>query len=127
MPTWTQKQLDDYNAKNKRDIAWLRPAVSEPIERPALVIPPERKKTRQQSAESRYRITYAVYAVRPMDFDNISIKKIQDELVQQGLLPDDNWKVLEGCVISRKAKSKDEQRTEIEIELLTPKQEEERE
>jgi len=54
-----------------------------------------------------------------MDFDNIAIKKIQDELVHQNFLPEDNWKVLEGTVRSRKAKTKAEQRTVIEIETLT--------
>ncbi len=118
-------------SKNRRGIksnethhhtAGLRPAISQPIERPALVTPSAGEEPRQGRPERchlhRYRITYTVYAVRPMDFDNIAVKKIQDELVHQNFLPDDNWKVLEGTVISKKAAKESDERTVIEIEPM---------
>jgi len=114
--------LKEYH-ENHHNPQRLRASIEQPSQRPTLEPSPEREESRQRCPERRhlhrYRITYTVYAVRPMDFDNIAIKKIQDELVHQNFLPEDNWKVLEGTVRSRKAKTKAEQRTVIEIETLT--------
>ncbi len=68
--------------------------------------------------ETRYRITFRCFARRPCDYDNYRVKECQDMVVKAGLIPDDNWRVLEGCVVSRKAKTKAEERTIIEIEPL---------
>ena len=69
----------------------------------------------QRTGPGRFRVLFTVYAVRPLDYDNVRIKPLQDCLVAAGFLPDDNWKVLEGEVRSCKAKSKAEERTVIEI------------
>lgn len=68
-------------------------------------------------APGRYRITFRVYARRPQDWDNpvSGCKRLQDLLVTSGFLPCDDWKSLEGSVISLKAETKKEERTEIEI------------
>lgn len=66
----------------------------------------------------RFRITYRIWAVRPLDFDNYTIKELQDWLCAIGLLPTDKWDTLEGLVISQKAHTKAEERTEVTIERL---------
>lgn len=78
----------------------------------------QREETGSPFDPIRHRITFEVYAVRPCDYDNYFCKPLQDLLVNLGFLPDDNWRVLEGCVISRRAKTKSEERTEITIEQL---------
>lgn len=67
----------------------------------------------------RYRITFRCFATRPCDYDNYSVKCLQDMVVQAGIIPDDNWQVLEGSVVSYKAKTKAEERTIVEIEPLS--------
>lgn len=64
----------------------------------------------------RCRITFRIYAVRPLDWDNYSVKQIQDCLVHAGILDDDKWDILEGGIVSEKAYSKEEERTEITID-----------
>lgn len=63
----------------------------------------------------RFRVRFTVYACRPCDWDNYRTKPLQDCLVAAGFMPDDNWKILEGEVVSMKARSKAEQRTVIEL------------
>lgn len=53
-----------------------------------------------------------------MDWDNISVKELQDCCVEAHLLPDDNWQILEGSVISEKARTREEEGTEIIIERI---------
>lgn len=53
--------------------------------------------------------------MRPCDWDGYSIKELQDCLVHAGLLDGDEWFCLEGSVVSEKAHSREEERTEIEI------------
>lgn len=68
---------------------------------------------------TRFEISFTVYAVRPNDYDNLRCKELQDCLVKAGLIPDDNWRVLQGRIISKKASSQAEERTEILIEQIT--------
>lgn len=70
------------------------------------------------SLTCRYRIIFTFYACRPLDWDNCNVKQLQDIMVQVGLLPSDDWKVLEGHIISKKAHTREEERTEIVIERL---------
>lgn len=115
MPRWTQEQLNDYERKRAANAMGLRASLPEPPLRPALDHPTARETTRLASPAQRYRILYTIYSLRPMDYDNIAIKKLQDGLVRAGFLPDDNWQVLEGAVRSCKASTQAEERTEIEI------------
>lgn len=79
---------------------------------------PRKEKSRIVSAScsgSRIRITYRIFAQRPLDWDNYHTKCLQDLLVQAGILPDDKWNLLEGTVISEKVDRKEDERTEIEV------------
>jgi hypothetical protein len=82
----------------------------------------ERVAPREDSSRAvplqRFRITFTVYAARPADYDGYDIKHLQDWCVKAALIPDDNWRILEGSVISRKAHSKADERTEIEVTPL---------
>jgi hypothetical protein len=112
---------DEFFRRNA-DYFGLCPVQSKPTEGGPLVSSVQRKKaggTRVAGrAEStrRCRITFRIYSVRPLDWDNYSVKQIQDCLVHAGLLGDDKWDILEGGVVSEKAHSKEEERTEITIE-----------
>lgn len=66
----------------------------------------------------RYSITFRIFATKPCDWDNWHIKEIQDLVVQSGILPDDNYRILEGRVISVKVGTKAEEKTVIEIVAL---------
>lgn len=72
---------------------------------------------REKESVCRARIVFAVYAVRPADWDGYSIKQIQDALVESRLLGSDAWDRLEGSVRSEKVHSKEEEKTIIEIEF----------
>jgi hypothetical protein len=74
----------------------------------------------RSSPTSRYRITFEVSAVRPLDWDNYRFKDLQDCLVQAGFLPNDDWRVLEGCVRSYKVHRKEDEGTRILIEKTPP-------
>jgi hypothetical protein len=53
-----------------------------------------------------------------MDWDNPSIKQIQDCVRQAGFIPDDSWSILEGRIISCKADKEGSERTEILLERI---------
>jgi hypothetical protein len=94
----------------------------EPKSGQALVRPSQRKGPRQERAGSGgyYRIKFVVHATQPRDWDNLSasVKQIQDAIVEAGWLPDDDWKTLEGTVVSAKATTEEEERTEVTIERM---------
>jgi hypothetical protein len=96
--------------------------VTKPQPGPALVRPAQRKGPRKErsGAGGHYRIKFTVYAVRPRDWDNLSasVKQLQDAIVEAGWLPDDDWKTLEGTVVSAKAATEEEERTEVTIERM---------
>ena len=72
----------------------------------------------QQCPSGRFRVTFRVYAVRPLDWDNYRLKDLQDCLVRIKFLPSDDYQTLEGQVISCKAHSKAEEKTIVTIERL---------
>lgn len=115
-------QLDADAAEARRNRSarsqGIRPTESQPNERPALDKVPCGKAAGKGSDGERYRVTFTVYAVRPKDWDNNFCKVIQDQLIYSGWLPDDNWRILEGAIRTRKSKP-GEERTEVEIERLS--------
>lgn len=84
----------------------------------ALERPVSRKDKGGTGPVVRFEICFRVYAVQPCDWDGYHIKEIQDMLVHAQLLPDDNWRILQGRVISEKAHSREEERTEVTIQQL---------
>lgn len=96
----------------------LPPAEPQHAQRSPLELGKPGKKAGLQSLACRYRITVTVYACQPLDWDNIDVKRLQDTLRAVGLIPDDNWRILEGHVISQKAHTEAEERTEIELVRL---------
>ena len=57
---------------------------------------PRKEKSRIVSAsrsEIRLKITYRIFAQRPLDWDNYHIKCLQDLLVQSGIIPGDEWNI----------------------------------
>ena len=74
-----------------------------------------RKEKGSRRVVQRYQVTYRIFAVRPADWDNNSIKGLQDLLVTARLLPGDAWHQLHGGIVSEKVHSKEEEKTVIEI------------
>jgi hypothetical protein len=89
----------------------LRAAEPERVERKAL----DKKVRGKGTGCGGFAILFTVHAVRPQDWDNYSVKGLQDMLVHAGIIDADSWDELEGSVRSRKVQSKEEERTEIEI------------
>lgn len=81
----------------------------------ALEHPLPREDSGRHIIAPRHRICFTIYAVHPCDWDGYHIKELQDMLIHASILPDDNWGFLQGEVISEKAHSKAEERTEITI------------
>jgi len=107
-------QLDYGERDVKTGAAGVSPAEPKRDERAAL----DHKPARKAKDGPRFEIVFRIYAVRPTDWDNWYVKLLQDMLVRAGILHDDHWRILEGRVISEKAKSQQEERTEIEIRML---------
>jgi hypothetical protein len=74
----------------------------------------------QDRSSERYHINLTIYSTRPRDWDNLaaSCKQLQDVLVEDGWLPDDNYRVLSGSVSSLKCKTKAEHRTVVTLVRL---------
>ena len=96
----------------------LRPAASKPIERMPLDDANSTEEADWHNASSCFEITFTVYSVRPADYDGLDIKFLQDFCVKAGIIPDDKWSVLSGRVVSRKAATEGEEKTEITILTL---------
>lgn len=90
----------------------------EPVERMPLVAAATREETRRNGPAQRFEIVFTIYSVRPCDWDGYDIKHLQDWIVTAGILPNDGWKTLSGRCVSKKAATKDEERTEVEIVSL---------
>lgn len=73
---------------------------------------------RKEKSSTRFTICFECYASRPCDWDNYSIKELQDLLVESGLLPGDKWNQLEGRIRVHKVQSRQEERTVITITPL---------
>lgn len=87
----------------------------------ALDIPAPRKakgRARAVQCAERYLIVFHFYAVRPLDWDNWSSKELQDIVIRAGILPSDNWRVLQGSIVSHKVNQPEEEKTVIEITRL---------
>lgn len=119
MPRWDESDLRAYEQRRSSDPdTRIRPAYTEPTKRDALECPLPRKEAGSQSPTQRLSITFIVYSRRPCDWDGYHVKELQDMLVHAGVLLSDDWTVLEGRIISRKAHTKEEERTVIEITAL---------
>lgn len=55
-----------------------------------------------------------------MDWDNasFSIKPLQDAMKAAGLIPDDDWRTLEGQAVVRKVGTRANERVVVELERL---------
>lgn len=69
----------------------------------------------KDSRSTRFEICFTIYAHLPLDWDNYWIKCLQDCIIQAGFLYDDKWNVLQGRVVSKKAYSKEEEKTVVTI------------
>jgi hypothetical protein len=106
------------NATTENRSDGLRANNAKPIEGRSLERPLSREDSSRAGTLPRFRIVFTVYATRPADWDNYSTKQLQDMVVRSGILSGDDWGILEGSVISRKAHSKAEEGTAIEITQL---------
>lgn len=93
----------------------LRPADTKPDEGKPLVCRLPRKEAGRESTAGRLKIRFTIYAVLPADWDGYDIKHLQDMLCRAGILPDDNWRILYGEVVSEKVHSESEEKTIVEI------------
>ena len=93
----------------------LRPVQPQPVERVPLGASPQGEETRWYASARRFEIVFTVYSRHPCDWDGYDIKALQDFLIKAGIIPDDGWQTLSGRVVSRKAATQGEERTEIEI------------
>lgn len=121
--TLTREQLDAIlrkpaYAKVNPDLAGIPASQPQRAEGSALDRRVQRKKKSDAGPQKRFAITFICYSVQPLDYDNWSIKQLQDCIVEIGMLDDDNWRVLEGRVISRKAHRPEEERTEVHIQEI---------
>ena len=107
-PSFIARNLSD-------DHTGVRPTAPQPDQRPALVATPEAEETHWYLSAKRFEITFRVYSVRPADYDGIDIKALQDFLADASIIPNDKWNVLSGRVMSCKAATAQDEKTEIEI------------
>ena len=96
----------------------IRPTTQKPTKRVPLddAIRPEEKNW--YNAAVSFEIVFTIYSRRPADYDGYDIKALQDFLVKAGIITDDRWDVLAGRVVSRKAATEGEERTEIQITAI---------
>lgn len=135
MSRWTIEQLkshpnfgklvavDERSLKLKHDnlennSRGLRSTAAKPVRRMPLDDESESEKANWYFPAARFEITFTVYSVRPADYDGLDIKFLQDFCVKAGIIPDDKWSVLSGRVVSRKAATEGEEKTEITILTL---------
>lgn len=100
---------------NRADVAAVRSDESKrPQGKPLVSVLP-----REEASGHCFKIVFDVYAVRAGDWDNYSIKELQDMVVNAGILFDDDWTILEsGTIRVHKVKKKNEQKTVITIEEI---------
>ena len=97
------------------DDTGLRPAAPQPVERLPLDDTCRAEETDWHHGSKRFEITFTVYSFRPADYDGYDIKALQDFLVKAGIIKDDRWDILAGRIVSRKAATQAEEKTEIVI------------
>lgn len=103
-----------FRDKNSSEASRLCSTLKECDTRKALVIPSQGK----GKSEDRFEIVFEIYSARPCDWDNYSTKELQDCIVEEGILPDDNWKILQGKVITKKALTKKDEQTIVYVTKL---------
>jgi hypothetical protein len=96
----------------------IRTANTQPGPRLPLELSETAEEAHWPYAHGRFEITFTVYSLRPADYDGYYIKHLQDFLVSAGIIPGDGWDTLSGRVVSRKAATKGEERTEILIHAI---------
>lgn len=75
----------------------------------------ERTAQRKDKSCTRFEIRFTICAIRGLDWDNPWTKAMQDMLVHAGILHDDAWNVLRGCVDPQKVHKKEEEKMIITI------------
>lgn len=128
MPRWTPAELNEYlyraqqvvhgKASAANNDSGLRAVQSKPDERVPLDNADAGKEASWHDVAQRFEIVFTVYSQRPCDWDGYDIKALQDFLCSAGIIPNDKWSTLSGRVLSRKAATKDEEKTVIEITPL---------
>lgn len=108
----------EYARLSKTHHQGLRAIDAKPVERVPLDIADTREEACWPYAHVRFEVTFTVYSMRPADYDGYDIKYLQDFLVSSGIITRDDWKTLSGRTVSRKAATKEEERTEITILAL---------
>lgn len=89
------------------------PAASQPVGRVPLDAKSRPEETDWHDAARSFEVWFIVYSRRPADYDGYDIKALQDFCVAAGIIPGDGWNVLSGRVMSRKAATESEERTEV--------------
>jgi hypothetical protein len=109
--SFLQRNADDLRPR-------LRTIQSKPDERLPLDNLAAPEEAGWYDAPCRFEIVFTVYSRNPCDWDGYDIKALQDFLITAGIIPGDGWKQLSGRVLSRKAATEAEERTEIQITAL---------
>ena len=125
---FTQRRLRDEKrtrteiyAKNNAAPKRLHTDEPERAQGSALVSGSPRETESGAGPAQSFAVRFIVRSRRPCDWDNLAggIKPLQDLLVAGArILPDDNWKVLQGHIVSEKAASKEDESTTVIIESL---------
>jgi hypothetical protein len=65
-------------------------------------------------------VLFEIFSCQPMDWDNasFSVKPLQDAMKAAGLIPDDDWRTLEGRAVATKCATRAEERVEVLLERL---------
>jgi hypothetical protein len=118
---WVEQPDGSLNAPSKAKVrhSGLDTVRQELPQGRALVRLKPRKNKGHTEACGRFEITFHVFAMRPLDWDNCHIKELQDGLIKAGILPSDGYRALFGRVVSEKVYSEAEERTEVIISLVT--------
>lgn len=132
---WTSEQLQQYHlkqaaSKRARELAarirrdgsadGQRVCAAQPGQHNAVASARPRDKKITGGNGERYHVAWTIYTVCPADWDNAaaSIKGMQDELVDLGFLPGDDWQVLEGTAKAVKVSTRAEQGVTVAITRL---------
>jgi hypothetical protein len=116
-PVEAAMNLQNENPENNP--ARVRAVQSQSDERLSLDHADTGEETCWYDAATRFEIRFIVYSRRPCDWDGYDIKALQDFCCKTGAIPNDGWRTLSGRVLSQKAATEGEERTEIEITALT--------
>ena len=110
---FTQEWADAYNRRMKKYEADRKTSSAQP--EPAVRHDPLPAAPREKGNPARRRVSVTSYRRRLLDPDNLCPKYALDSLRYLGVLEDDTAKHIELLVRQEKVKTKEEERTEIEI------------